>query len=123
MVDERHDPNFITDAAGSLLSKKFGERVRLLRGKTFTAGGSVVVRCEVIDRRPDLPASFVVKKVREDEFSYRPDSPERPNPAHWLFNEWPRESASARGMVERLGRVWPAGAADLPYCPAFRRHS
>jgi hypothetical protein len=88
MIDERHDPDFIANAAGTLLSKKFGEGIRLRKGKIFTTGASIVVRCEVLDARPDLPASLIVKKVREDEFGYQPDSAESPNPAHWLFNDW-----------------------------------
>lgn len=88
VIDARHDPNFIANSAGSLLAKKFGEGIRLRKGKTFTTGGSIVVRCEVVDVRPDLPTSFIAKKVREDEFGYRPDSLETPNPAHWLFNDW-----------------------------------
>jgi hypothetical protein len=88
MIDERHDPDFIADAAGSLLSKKFGGRIRLRGAKTFTTGASVVVRCGVCDAPPGLPSSLVVKKVREDEFGYQPDSAETPNPAHWLFNDW-----------------------------------
>ena len=88
MVDEMHDSDFIATVAASLLSKKFGERVRLRKGRTFTTGGSIVVRCEVIDVHPNLPATFIVKKAREDEFEYQPDSPETPNPAHWLFNDW-----------------------------------
>ena len=88
MIDERHDPDFIANVASSLLSKKLGEPIRLHKGKTFTTGGSIVVRCEVIDVNPNLPASFIVKKAREDEFRYQPDSPETPNAAHWLFNDW-----------------------------------
>lgn len=88
MIDERHDPHFIANIASRLLSKKFGERIRLRKGRTFVTGGSIVVRCAVIDERPRLPSSFIVKKVREDEYGYQPDSTETPNPAHWLFNDW-----------------------------------
>lgn len=88
MIDERHNPLFIAAAAGSLLSEKFGGRIRLREAETFTTGASIVIRCEVVDARPDLPASLIVKKVREDEFEYKPDSPQTPNPAHWLCNDW-----------------------------------
>src|SRR5205085_934654 len=88
MIDERHDADFIANVASNLLSKKFEARIRLRKGKTFTTGASIVVRCEVLDVRPNLPASFIIKKVREDEFRYQPDNPETPNSAHWLFNDW-----------------------------------
>lgn len=88
MLDDRHDPVSLADAAGDVLSNKFGERVRLRPAATFKTGASVVVRCEVSGAGGGLPESLIVKKVREDEFAYRPESPEAPNPAHWLFNDW-----------------------------------
>lgn len=105
MIDERHDPDSVADAAARLLSEEFGRRIRLRRSETFTTGGSVVVRCEVTGGRAGLPPSLVVKKVREDEFAYRPDSPDTPNPAHWLFNDW--------AASEFLGRV----PSEIPLAP------
>jgi len=43
MKDERHNPNFIADAAGSLMSGKFGGKIRLRAGETFITNGSIVV--------------------------------------------------------------------------------
>ncbi len=83
-----NNPLSIADAAGSLLSEKFGREIRLRESGTFTTEASIVIRCEVVDAHSDLPASFIVKKVREDEFGYQPDSSQTPNPAHWLFNDW-----------------------------------
>src|SRR5919202_1184276 len=88
MIDGRHNPDFIADVAGSVLSQKFGKTIRLRRDKVFTTGASIVVRCRVIDAHPDVPASFIAKKARESEFRYDPDSPETPNSAHWLLNDW-----------------------------------
>jgi hypothetical protein len=88
MIDERHDPDFIANVASNLLSERFGVRIRLRKDRTITTGGSVVVRCDILDARSDVPASFIVKKTREDEFNYLPDNPEMPNSAHWLFNDW-----------------------------------
>jgi hypothetical protein len=88
MIDERHNPDFIAEVAGNLLSEKFGGSIRLRKGKTFVTGGSIVVRCDVIDAPPHAPASVIVKKTREDEFKYRPESSETPNSAHWLLNDW-----------------------------------
>ncbi len=87
-MDERHNPDFIANIAGDILSKRFGERIRLHKGEVFTTGGSIVIRCSVIDACSEVPASAIVKKTREDEFGYHPDSPETPNAAHWLFNDW-----------------------------------
>jgi hypothetical protein len=88
MIGEIHDPDFITSVASNLLSERFGVRIRLRKGRTITTRGSVVVRCDVLDAHSDVPASFIVKKTREDEFEYHPDIPETPNSAHWLFNDW-----------------------------------
>lgn len=105
MIDERHNPNFIADVAGKILSEKFGERLHLSKSETFVTGGSIVVRCEVIDARTDFPSSVIVKKTREDESGYKPDSSETPNSAHWLFNDW---TAS-----EFLNAV----SSDVPFSP------
>lgn len=88
MIDRGHNPDFIAGVAGDVLSQQFGETIRLRRDKVFTTGASVVVRCRVIDPHFDVPASFIAKKAREDEFRYDPDSPETPNAAHWLLNDW-----------------------------------
>lgn len=106
MLDQRHDPDSIADAAGRVLSEKFGGRIRLRRSQTFTTGASVVVRCEVTEARADLPPTLVVKKVREDGFAYRPDSAETPNPAHWLFNDW-----AAAEFLTRVPNAIPLGPA------------
>jgi hypothetical protein len=88
MIGESHNPDCITEVAGNLLSEKFGEGIRLRKVKTFTTSGSVVVRCNVIGGRSRAPASVIVKKTREDEFKYCPDSSQTPNSAHCLFNDW-----------------------------------
>jgi len=88
MSDDRHNPDFIANIAGNVLSAHFGQTIRLRTTKVFTTAASIVVRCAVLDNRFDVPASFIVKKAREDEFRWDPDSPETPNPAHWLFNDW-----------------------------------
>ena len=88
MIDERHDPDFIANLAGALLSEKYDASIRLRRKETFITGGSIVIRCIVIDAPSHVPARVVVKKVREDEVGYRPDSSEIPNSAHSLFNDW-----------------------------------
>jgi hypothetical protein len=88
MSDERHDPDFIANIAGKILSEQLSQTVSLRKRKVFTTAASIVVRCDVFDNCFALPASFIVKKAREDEFEWRPDSPETPNPAHWLFNDW-----------------------------------
>ena len=88
MMNERHNPDFIATVANRLLSEKFGGNIRLRKSDVFNTEGSIVVRCEVIDADFDVPASFIVKKAREDEFGYEPDSSEAPNSAHWLFNDW-----------------------------------
>ena len=105
MSDERHNPNFIADVAGSLLSEKFGGKVCLQAGETFITGGSVVVRCSVVGSSSDFPASVIVKKTREDEFRYYPDSSETPNSAHWLFSDW-----AASEFLNRL-------PSDIPFSP------
>ena len=105
MIDEKHNPNFIADVAGNVLSEKFGEKIRLQADKTFVTNGSVVVRCNVIDACSDIPASVVAKKTREDEFEYNPDSPDAPNSAHWLFNDW--------AAAEFLNEV----PAEVPFSP------
>lgn len=88
MIDGRHNPDSIADVAGDVLSRQFGKTISLRKTKVFTTGASIVVRCHVIDAHFDVPASFIAKKAREDEFGYDPNSPETPNPAHWLFNDW-----------------------------------
>jgi hypothetical protein len=88
VIDERHIPGFIANVGSELLSEKFGDGVRLRVVEVFTTGGSIVIRCGVIAASSAVPASVIVKKTREDEFGYRPHSPETPNPAHWLFNDW-----------------------------------
>ncbi len=88
MIDKRHNLNFIADVAANVLFKKFGERINLLAGETFITNGSIVVRCNVIDSSSDVPTSVIIKKTREDEFEYYPDSSDAPNSAHWLFSDW-----------------------------------
>lgn len=88
MIDARHNPDSIADVASHVLSRQFGRRISLRKDKVFTTGASIVVRCHVIDAHSDVPASFIAKKAREDEFGYDPDSPATPNPAHWLLNDW-----------------------------------
>src|SRR5690349_5694731 len=88
MSDDRHNPDFIANIAGKVLSAQFGQPIRLRSKQVFTTAGSIVVRCDVLDNCSDVPVSFIVKKAREDEFRWDPDSPETPNPAHWLFNDW-----------------------------------
>ena len=88
MINERHDPTFVVNVAGNLLSEKYGERIRLQRGKIFTTGGSIVIRCDIIDAPSHVPTSVIIKKTREDEWGYHPDNSETPNSAHWLFNDW-----------------------------------
>jgi|GEM_PF-1909659 len=105
MIDERYNPTFIADVAGSVLSDELGEEIRLQAGETFITDGSVVVRCKVIDCGSNLPASIIVKKTREDEFGYHPDSSETPNSAHWLFSDW--------AAAEFLGSV----PSDVPFSP------
>jgi hypothetical protein len=87
-TEERHNPDFIASVASNILSEKFEEKIRLRKSNVFTTGGSIVVRCKVIDADFEFPASFMVKKVGEDEFGYEPDSSEVPNSAQWLFNDW-----------------------------------
>ena len=86
--EERHDPNFITNVASNLLSDKYGGRIHLRKSRTFTTDGSIVIRCGVIGSGSDIPASVIIKKVREDEIAYYPDKSETPNSAHWLLNDW-----------------------------------
>ena len=105
MKDERHNPNFIADAAGSLLSGKFGGKIRLRAGETFITNGSIVVRCSVVGSGSDVPVSVIVKKAREDEFRYNPDSSETPNSAHWLFSDW--------AAADFLGNV----PSEIPFSP------
>ena len=105
MIDERHNPNFIAGVASEILSEKFGERVHLSRSETFVTGGSIVVRCQVNKICRDFPSSVIVKKTREDEFEYKPDSSETPNSAHWLFNDW--------AASEFLNDV----SSDVPFSP------
>jgi hypothetical protein len=67
MIDGRHNPDFIADVVGDVLSQQFGKTIRLRRDKVFTTGASLVVRCRVLDAHFDVPASFIAKKAREDE--------------------------------------------------------
>ncbi|MCA1624218.1 MAG: ecdysteroid 22-kinase family protein [Acidobacteria bacterium] len=105
MNDERHNPDFIANVASSLLSEEFGGEIHLRAGETFITNGSVVVRCSVVDSGSNVPASVIVKKTREDEFGYNPDSSETPNSAHWLFGDW--------AASEFLGNV----PSDIPFSP------
>ncbi|HKX26553.1 MAG TPA: hypothetical protein VJ302_02565, partial [Blastocatellia bacterium] len=85
---EKHDPSYITEIAGQVLSEQLGKTLRLGAEKIFPTWGSVVVRCCLIDGPSDLPRRLIIKKVREDTIRYAPDSPEVPNSAHGLFNDW-----------------------------------
>ncbi len=105
MIDERHNPDFIADVAGKILSEKFGEWLHLSKSETFVTGGSIVIRCEVISTHRDFPVSVIVKKTREDEFEYKPDSSDAPNSAHWLFSDW--------AASEFLNDV----SSDVPFSP------
>jgi hypothetical protein len=107
MIDERHDPNFLVSVASQVLSKQLGGKIRLRAGKTFSTWGSIVVRCYVTDACTDTPATFIVKKAKEDHFEYDPDSPHAPNPAHWIFNDW--------AAAQFLGAV----SHDPPLSPLF----
>ena len=107
MNDERHDPRAIVKAAGRLLSEGAGGQVRLQVIKVITTSGSVVLRCRVESAPAGFPASLVVKKVREDQCGYDPDSPSAPNAAHWLFNDW--------AAAQFLGGL----PHDPPLAPAF----
>ena len=84
---ERHSPHFIAKIASQALSEQLGE-VRLSAEKVFSTSGSIVIRCRLMDGAAGLPKTFIVKKVKEDAIGYDPDSPEAPNSAHWIFNDW-----------------------------------
>lgn len=107
MKDERHDPDVIVKIAGELLSESAGGQVRLQLSQVITTWGSVVVRCRVESVPADFPTTIIVKKVREDQCVYEPDSPLGPNAAHWLFNDW-----AAAQFLSAL-------AHDPPLSPSF----
>jgi hypothetical protein len=88
MIDERHNPEAIVKFAEALLSRQFGQAVRLVRDRVFFGFKSVVVRCRVVSRGVVLPDALIVKKAREDRMGYFPDSQATPNAAHELFNDW-----------------------------------
>jgi hypothetical protein len=85
---ERHNPHSITKIAGQVLSEQWGKALRLSPEKVFSTQGSIVTRCRLIDGPTDIPRTFIVKKVQVDTIRYEPDSPEVPNSAHRLFNDW-----------------------------------
>lgn len=105
MIDKRHNPNFIADVAGNILSEKFGEGIRLQADNKFVTNGSVVIRCRITNAHNCIPDSVIAKKIREDKFSYNPDSESAPNSAHQLFNDW--------AAAEFLGDI----AGEVRFCP------
>ena len=54
----------------------------------FSTEGSIVLRCHTDDTAAAAPASFIVKQAKAELFGYDPRSPEGPNAAHGLFNDW-----------------------------------
>ncbi|MCI0663295.1 MAG: hypothetical protein L0220_19700 [Acidobacteria bacterium] len=85
---EKHNPHFITNIANQVISVQLGEKFRLSAEKVFSTWGSIVIRCRLMGGSADLPKTLIVKKVREDNIGYDPDSPATPNSAHWIFNDW-----------------------------------
>ncbi|HZS46503.1 MAG TPA: hypothetical protein VFC63_15615 [Blastocatellia bacterium] len=75
--------------------------------KIFQTMGSIVLRCQVIEPPTGCPSTVIVKKVREDQYSYRPDSAETPNAAHALFSDW-----AALEFLNQIG-------GDPPLAPCF----
>lgn len=88
MSDKRHDPATLINIAGEIVSQQFGHKVRLRAGKDLSTWGSIVIRCHFIDPPTDAPPTIIIKKAREDQCGYAPDSAEVPNSAHWIFNDW-----------------------------------
>src|SRR5262245_6736206 len=84
---EKHDSHFIIKIARQVLSEQLGE-ARLDVEKVFSTWGSIVMRCRLMGGAADCPKTFIVKKVKEDSIGYDPESPESPNSAHWIFNDW-----------------------------------
>jgi hypothetical protein len=84
---EKHDPHFIIKIGNQVLSEQLGE-ARLDAEKVFSTWRSIVIRCRLRGGSADCPKTFIVKKVKEDLIGYDPDSPESPNSAHWIFNDW-----------------------------------
>lgn len=107
MNDDRHNPHVIAKHASALLSERVGSEARLEVSNVMSTWGSIVVRCRVKLGRAQLPAHLIVKKVREDQSGYEPDSPARPNAAHSLFNDW--------AALQFLGQI----QHDPPLSPTF----
>jgi hypothetical protein len=107
MSDERHDPDTLVNIAGEIVSQRLGHMVRLRAGKVLSTWGSIVIRCHLIDSPTDTPPTVIIKKIREDQFAYDPDSPGAPNSAHWIFNDW--------AAAQFLSRI----PSDLPLSPLF----
>jgi hypothetical protein len=75
MSDERHDPGTLVNIACEIVSQRLGHVVRLRAGKVLSTWGSIVIRCHLIDSPTDAPPTVIIKKIREDQFAYDPDSP------------------------------------------------